>query len=96
MPISSFGSGLQKAVLFLPGTYGTSLVRNHTMRGVFAEMQRRGVPEEAIAPMKDALDCNLYFFGSHVGIPVMYLILGGTVAALIAAYILLNVLKTRK
>lgn len=46
--------------------------------------------------MKDALDCNLYFFGSHVGIPVMYLILGGTVAALIAAYILLNVLKTRK
>ena len=26
MPFSSFGSGLQKAVLFLPGTYGTSLV----------------------------------------------------------------------
>lgn len=61
MPISSFGSGLQKIVLFLPGTYGTSLVRNHAMRGVLAEMQNEGLPPEVIVSLKDALDCNLYF-----------------------------------
>lgn len=32
MPISSFGKGLQKIISFLPGTYGTSLIRNHTMQ----------------------------------------------------------------
>ncbi|MFR5889679.1 MAG: hypothetical protein ACLUFM_01590 [Lachnospiraceae bacterium] len=46
MPISSFGSGLQRVISFLPGTYGTSLLRNHTLRGAFAEMSaaafRRG------------------------------------------------------
>ena len=95
MPISSFGSGLQKIVLFLPGTYGTSLVRNHAMRGVLAEMQNEGLPPEVIVSLKDALDCNLYFFGSQVSIPIMYLILGGTAALLIAVYILLNMLKKK-
>ena len=33
MPISSYGSGLQKVLSFLPSTYMTALVRNHTMRG---------------------------------------------------------------
>lgn len=95
MPISSFGSGLQKIVLFLPGTYGTSLVRNHAMRGVLAEMQSQSLPPEVIESLKDALDCNLYFFGSQVSIPIMYLILGGTAALLIAVYILLNMLKKK-
>ena len=95
MPISSFGSGLQKIVLFLPSTYGTSLVRNHAMRGVLAEMQNEGLPPEVIVSLKDALDCNLYFFGSQVSIPIMYLILGGTAALLIAVYILLNMLKKK-
>ena len=29
MPMSNFSEGLQKALSFLPGTYGTSLIRNH-------------------------------------------------------------------
>ena len=41
MPISSFGEGLQKIISFLPGTYGTSLIRNHTMQGALAEMQNQ-------------------------------------------------------
>lgn len=39
MPISSFGTGLQKFISFLPGTYGTCLIRNHAMAGVFREME---------------------------------------------------------
>ncbi|MBR4798727.1 MAG: ABC transporter permease, partial [Clostridia bacterium] len=29
MPIASFGAGLQKVLSFLPGTYGTALIKNH-------------------------------------------------------------------
>ena len=39
MPISNFGSGLQKALSYLPGTYGTSLIKNHMLRGIFEEME---------------------------------------------------------
>ena len=34
--------------LILPGTYGTSLIRNHTMQGALAEMQNQGIPTEVI------------------------------------------------
>lgn len=96
MPVSSFGSGLQKVVSFLPGTYGTSLLRNHALGGVFAEMQSQGIPAEVIDPMKDLLDCHVYFFGASVSVPVMYAILAGAGALLLGVYILLNATKKRK
>ena len=94
MPISSFGEGMQKIISFLPGTYGTSLIRNHTMQGALAEMQNQGIPTEVIEKLKDSLDCNLYFFGSQVNIGTMYMILGITILVLIGIYILLN--KSKK
>lgn len=94
MPISSFGKGLQKIISFLPGTYGTSLIRNHTMQGALAEMQNQGIPTEVIEKLKDSLDCNLYFFGSHVNIGTMYIILSITIFVLIGIYVLLN--KSKK
>lgn len=93
MPMSQFSEGLQKALSFLPGTYGTSLVRNHAMRGVFAQMESMGYPSEAINALRDAVDCNLYFFGSSVELGTMYAVLAGAVAVLIAAYVLINALK---
>jgi multidrug/hemolysin transport system permease protein len=93
MPISSFGEGLQTVISFLPGTYGTSLVRNHAMRGALAEMEATGIPHEVIEELRDALDCNLYFFGAQVSEPMMYAILGGTIAILIAVYIVINRLR---
>ncbi|MBE6538952.1 MAG: ABC transporter permease [Ruminococcaceae bacterium] len=95
MPISQFGDGLQTVISFLPGTYGTALVRNHAMNGVFREMERIHFPKDAIESIKDGIDCNLYFFGDKVSISAMYAILGGTVALLILAYILLNKFKKK-
>ncbi|MBQ3100763.1 MAG: ABC transporter permease [Clostridia bacterium] len=95
MPISSFSEGLQKVISFLPGTYGTSLLRNHAMRGVLAEMQSQGLPAEVIGSLKEALDCNLYFCGDLVELPTMYAVLGGSVAVLIATYVVMNVLKKK-
>ena len=96
MPISSFGSGLQKVLSFLPGTYGTALVRNHAMQGALSEMNRQGVPMEVINEIKNSMDCNLYFFGNQVEIPSMYMILGVTVVILIGVYILINLLMNRR
>lgn len=95
MPISSFNEGVQKVLAFLPGTYGTALVRIHAMQGALAEMQKQGVPGSAVEAMKDALDCNLYFFGKQVSTTAMYLILCGTVAVLIGAYVLMHRFRKR-
>lgn len=96
MPISSFGSGLQKIVSFLPGTYGTSLLRNHALRGVLAEMNTQGLPNEAIASLRDSVDCNIYFLGNTVSIPTMYLIISGSILLLVGIYIIMNTLKKKK
>lgn len=93
MPISQFGTGLQRVISFLPGTYGTSLVKNHTLRAVFAEMSDLGFPADSVEAIKDSIDCNIYFFGNKVSLGAMYLILICTVAVLIAAYILISKLK---
>lgn len=90
MPISQFGSGLRHVLGFLPGTYGTSLLRNHAMRGILRELERRGYPQAMISAIRESVDCDLSFFGHAVSIPMMYLILCGSIAVLIAAYILIQ------
>ena len=96
MPISSFSTGLQRVISFLPGTYGTSLVRYHSMRGGLAEMEKEGVPAEIIDELMNALDCNLYFFGHKVEPWVMYLILSGSILLLLGIYIALNALRKKE
>ena len=96
MPISSFAEGLQKVISFLPGTYGTALIRNHAMRGALAEMKNEGVPNEAIDSLRDAMDCNLYFFDNKVEPWVMYIILGASILTLLGVYIALNALKKKE
>ena len=93
MPISSFGVGLQRAVMFLPGTYGTALIRNHALGGALQELVAIGIPEQSIQALRDTLDCNLYFFGESVSIGVMYAVLSLTTIALLGIYVLLNKLK---
>ena len=95
MPISSFGEGLRNVLMFLPGTYGTSLIKNHMMSGVFAEMESIGFPHEVVESIKDSVDCNIYFFENHVSTFVMALILVGSVAFFTCLYILFNILNKK-
>lgn len=96
MPISSFSDGLQKVLSFLPGTYGTSLVRNHALNGVYREMRDIGFPTEVIEGVKDSIDCNIYFFDSKVEISSMYMILLGAIILFTGLYVLMNVISGRK
>ena len=82
--------------MLLPGTYGTSLLRNHALRGVFEEMEKSHFPEEAVKGIKDTVDCNIYFFGDKVSQPTMYIVLGVTVILLISLYVFLNMNKEKK
>ena len=96
MPISSFSEGLQKVIAFLPGTYGTSLLRNHALSGVFEEMKSQHYPDEVINGLKDAVDCNIYFFDSRVSLPVMYLVLVASTLAVTVGYIAICKLRKKK
>jgi multidrug/hemolysin transport system permease protein len=96
MPLASFSKGLRDVIMFLPGTYGTSLIRNHALDGVFKEMERTNVPEHAIEGIKNSIDCNIYYFEDKVSVGAMYLVLGLTVALLITAYVLINALSKKK
>ena len=96
MPMSNFGEGLQKVLSFLPGTYGTSLLRNHTMGGAFAEMERLGFPNQVVEAIRSSVDCNLFFFGHQVTNGQMYLILVGSTAVLMGLYVAFNRMAGRR
>ena len=93
MPISSFGEGLQKVISFLPGTYGTCLIKKHMMNGVFNEMENLGFPSEAVNGIKDGVDANLYFFGNRVPTSVMFAVMAGSILLFTGLFILFHILR---
>lgn len=96
MPMSQFSDGLRNVMSFLPGTYGTVLVRNHAMRGVIEAMEKENLPTDFITGIRDNFDCNFYFMDHKVGLGTMYAVVGITIALLIGVYIMMNIIKNRK
>ena len=95
MPISQLSEPIQRAIMFLPGTYATSLLRNHCMRGALSVMQNEGIPSEVIEILKDGCDANIYFFGDKVEFSSMYIFLAASCAVLIGIFVLMNVLNKK-
>lgn len=93
MPISSFSDGLQKVLSFLPGTYGTALMRSHALAGAYRKMAESGFPDTVIDSIRDSIDCNIYFFGHKAELWAMYAVLVGATALLTAVYVLLYRLR---
>lgn len=96
MPISNFSEGLKNIVAFLPGTYGTSLIRSHSLRGVLSEMSALGVPKEAVKSIADTVDCTIYFFGTGVSTGITYLILSLSIIAFLGLFVLICKRKYKK
>ena len=96
MPISNFGEGLQKFLSFLPSTYGTSMLKNHMMRGVFEEMEDIGFPEEVVDGIATSLDCNPKFFDHVVTVNEMVLVMAASVVVLGGLYILLTCTREKE
>lgn len=96
MPISNFGDGLQKVMSYLPGTYGTSLIKNHMLRGVFDAMEDEGFPSEVITGIADSLDCNPSFHGNVVEPGMMMAVMAGTIAVLGVLYLIITAMPEKK
>ncbi len=96
MPISQFSKGVQTVLSFLPGTYGTSLVRNHALAGVYRALEKDGVPQAAIDAVQSIADCDVEFFGNAVELWQMYLIVGVSVLLCVGAFVLLSCIKRKK
>lgn len=89
MPISAFSNGLQRVMSFLPGTYGTALMRSHALAGAYRKMAEIGFPDTVIEGIRDSIDCNIYFFGHKAEQWAMYAVLVGATVLLTAVYVLL-------
>lgn len=89
MPISNFSTGLQKILSYLPGTYGTSLIKNHMLHGIFTELSDSGFPDDVVTAIADSLDCNPAFHGHAVGVGEMVVIMVASVVILGMIYLLM-------
>lgn len=95
MPMANFSEGLRGILMYLPGSYATSLLHNHWMNGAFAKLSDSGVPAEIINGLRDGVDCNLYFAGDKVEISTMYAVLLGAIVLALAIYIAFNVFSAK-
>lgn len=97
MPLASLSEGLRNVFMFLPGTYGTSLFRNHALRGALSELQEKhNLPNDAIDKIKASMDCNIKFFSYDVPLWSMYLALSIGIVLFLAIYISFSMLKKKK
>lgn len=95
MPMSQFGAGLRNALLFLPTTYATALMKNSVMESTFRELAKI-IPNNAINSLKESIDIRLIFNNNVVSISTMYLILIITIFILFMLYILKHLLCKNK
>lgn len=93
MPISQFSDGLREVLSYLPGTYGTSIIRNHCLRGVLEEIEGYGVPDAAMKTIADNMDCNLYFRDELVTMGQMYGFVLISVLILVVIYVVMNLMR---
>lgn len=90
MPVSNFGDGLQKFLSYLPGTYGTSLLKNHMLRGVFAQMKEDGFPKQSVTEIVKSLDCRPMFRGEVVSTQEMIAVMAASILILGAIYLVVT------
>lgn len=95
-PISQFADGMANTVMCLPGTYFTGLLHNHLMGAYGQVFLDAGLPSPAVTGIFDGLDVNMYFFGDLVSVGKMYAVGVSVVVGLIAIFVIINVLLSRK
>ena len=96
MPLSNFSEGLQKFMSYLPCTYGTSMLKNHMLRGVFEGMKAEGFPSEVITSIGDSLDCNPVFRVRVVSPSAMMVIMLISIVVLGGIYLLITMRSEKK
>ena len=96
MPLSQFAEGMRNFICVLPGTYGVGILRNHIMSGYVEKLGELGLVSQGQKALLDAFDNNLYVGGTQIPLWAMYVILLGTCAILLAAYIAIVLVKNKR
>lgn len=92
MPISQFTPAVRTFIKFLPGTYGTSLIRNHLLKSLFTKLGTK-VPVDVMNVIHQSFDTSFKLMGHTVTQTMMYLIMIFTCVILLLIYISLNYKK---
>lgn len=92
MPISQFTPAVRTFIKFLPGTYGTSLIRNHLLKSLFTKLGTK-VPADVMNVIHQSFDTSFTLMGHTVTQTMMYLIIIFTCVILLLIYIFLNYKK---
>ena len=96
MPLSQFAEGMRNVIGVLPGTYSVGIVRKHFMSGYVQKLGEMGLSEHGQKALMDGFDGNLYVGGTEIPLWAMYLILLGTCAVFLAAYVAIVIVKNKK
>ena len=96
MPIRQFGKGLQHVLSFLPGTYGTSLIKEHMLSGSLKELEKIGATEELLNGVAESVDARYYFFDNLVTEGPKYLVMVISVLIFTGIFVILNILQNKK
>lgn len=96
MPIRQFGKGLQHVLSFLPGTYGTSLIKEHMVQGSLKEIEKIGASKELIDGISESIDARYYFFDNLVTEGPKYIVMIVSVLIFISIFVVLNILQNKK
>ena len=96
MPLSQFGKGLQNVISFLPGTYGTSLIKEHMLAGSFRELEKIGASTELIDGISESIDARYYFFDNLVSEGSKYLVMIISIVVFTSIFVVLNLVQNRK
>ena len=92
MPISQFTPAVRAIIKFLPGTYGTALIRKHLLNSLFIKLNTK-VPSTIMNEIHQSFDTSFTLMGHTITTSMMYLIMIGTCFILLSVYILLNQFK---
>ena len=90
MPMSQFSSSLRKVLMYLPTTYGTSLMKSSIMSGTLRELKKI-LPNSSINSLKESIDIRLIVNDKVINNHTMYLIVMITIILLFIIYILSSV-----
>ncbi len=96
MPLSQFANGVKDFICVLPGTYSVGIMRKHFMGGYVDKLAELGLPAEGQKAILDGFDGNIYVGSVQMPLWSMYVILLGTCALLLVAYITIVVVRNRK
>lgn len=96
MPLSQFSKGLQNTISFLPGTYGTSLIKSHMLAGPMRELDKIGTPQKVIDGIEASIDARYFFFDNLVSEGTKYVVMIGSILVFTSIFVILNILQNKK